>query len=109
MITFTFLLLAGLTTAQNATRPVATVLQGSILGISTNVPGAVLPVHKYLGIPFAAPPKRFSPPTGPGPFVPNPYDASTLKPACVQEFNCKLFQHLFHGISVQYIWRANTY
>jgi hypothetical protein len=91
MITGAFLLLNGLTTAESATKPTVTVVQGSIKGISTAVPGVSSPVHKYLGIPFAAPPERFSPPTVPGPFVPNPYDASTLKPACIQEFNCKLF------------------
>ncbi|PQE04500.1 carboxylesterase hlo protein [Rutstroemia sp. NJR-2017a BVV2] len=91
MVTGVYLLLSGLAKAEDATKPVVTVIQGSIKGISTTVPGVSSPVHKYLGIPFAAPPERFSPPTVPGPFVPNPYDASTLKPACIQEFNCKLF------------------
>jgi acetylcholinesterase len=45
-------------------------------------------VNKYLGIPFAAPPQRFSPPQKPQSWA-HPIEAKAVKPACIQQFSCK--------------------
>jgi carboxylesterase type B len=80
------LLLAGLTTAHQA-NPTATIAAGVIVGTTTSLPSAPAAVHKYLGVPFAAPPTRFQPPRGHGPWA-RPRTTQTRKPACVQEFPC---------------------
>ena len=67
-------------------RPTATVDGGIVIGVATQVPESAVTVHKFLGIPFAAPAERFSPPKPPAPFS-SPYDASYYRPACLQQFN----------------------
>ncbi|KAF5876620.1 putative para-nitrobenzyl esterase protein [Botrytis fragariae] len=85
MITTGFLLaLVGFVGALNS---IAIVPQGVINGILSPVPGVTLPVAKFLGIPFARPPQRFSPPVIPGSFAGNSYNATQLQPACIQQFN----------------------
>lgn len=71
-----------------ALSPIAVVPQGVVNGIFSPVPGVTFPVAKFLGIPFARPPQRFSPPVIPGSFASNLYNATQLKPACIQQFNC---------------------
>ncbi|CCD50263.1 similar to liver carboxylesterase 1 precursor (secreted protein) [Botrytis cinerea T4] len=70
-----------------ALSPIAVVPQGVVNGIFSPVPGVTFPVAKFLGIPFARPPQRFSPPVIPGSFASNLYNATQLKPACIQQFN----------------------
>lgn len=66
--------------AAAAARPTVTLSAGQVAGTSTGS------VNKFLGIPFAAPPVRFNPPEA-APAWQSIYDASRLKPSCVQEFN----------------------
>ncbi|KAF7555265.1 hypothetical protein G7Z17_g2310 [Cylindrodendrum hubeiense] len=65
-------------------RPSATIDAGIIVGTTTLLPSST--VNKFLGIPFGAPPVRFSPPQPPAPWQ-SVYDASEYKPACIQQFN----------------------
>ncbi|SMR46709.1 unnamed protein product [Zymoseptoria tritici ST99CH_1E4] len=65
----------------------ATLDAGVIHGTSTSLPSAPQPiVNKFLGVPFAAPPKRFSPPEKPQSW-PEPIDVTSYKPACIQQFS----------------------
>lgn len=59
---------------------------GVIIGTTTTVPSATAVVNKYLGIPFAAPPERFSPPKPPCPWN-HPLDASKFQATCTQQFD----------------------
>jgi hypothetical protein len=43
--------------------PDVTLASGRLIGNTTSLPVATVTVNKYLGIPFAASPQRFSPPT----------------------------------------------
>lgn len=52
-------------------------------GISAQSAGASKIVHKYLGLPFAAPPTRFSPPQLPVKSTAHRH-ATVLLPACIQ-------------------------
>lgn len=66
-----------------------TLASGVVVGTTTTVPSATATVNKFLGLPFAAsPPERFSPPQSPARWE-KPLDASELKPACIQQFNCE--------------------
>lgn len=67
--------------------PTATIDAGTIIGRSTSLPYAFGPVHQYLGVPFAAPPERFSPPQAAVPFR-EPVNTTEFKPACIQQFRC---------------------
>jgi carboxylesterase 2 len=69
--------------AQNA--PTVTVSSGPIQGtaLASNV-------KAFLGIPFAqSPPVRFGAPVDPKPWTAS-LKATAFKPACVQQFSCKL-------------------
>ncbi|KAF2450311.1 carboxylesterase [Karstenula rhodostoma CBS 690.94] len=81
------LFFAGLSAAYNGhqTKPTATIDGGVIVGTWTSLPSAPAAVNKFLGVPFAAPPKRFEPPQNHKPWT-RPLDTRTRKPACVQEF-----------------------
>lgn len=87
--------LIGFVAAQNfinanvTLKTTAVISQGVVAGIATTVPGITSPVSKFLGIPFAGPPQRFSPPIAPGLFTSNPYNATQLKASCIQQFSCK--------------------
>lgn len=73
--------------------PTVTLASGVVIGTTTTLPSATAAVNKFLGVPFAAsPPERFSPPTAAQPFT-TPYMATTIKPACIQQFNCKATYH----------------
>ena len=51
-------------------------------------------VRVWKGIPFAkSPPERFSPPEDPIPWK-TPLTTTQAKPACIQQFNCKIFTYL---------------
>ncbi|KAK2743355.1 hypothetical protein FQN55_007290 [Onygenales sp. PD_40] len=73
--------------------PTITIDSGLLTGTTTTLtPSAsstdTTTVHKYLGIPFAAPPTRFSPPEPAPPWEPETiYDASEYKPGCIEQFN----------------------
>ena len=68
------------------TRPTATIDSGVVVGTTTSLPFSSNTVNKFLGIPFAEPPVRFSPPQPVEPWQ-STYDASEYKPACIQQFN----------------------
>lgn len=66
--------------------PSATLDSGVVFGTSTSLPTSKVIVNKFLGIPFAAPPVRFSPPENPIPWS-KPLHTTAQKPSCVQQFN----------------------
>ncbi|KAB8248473.1 Carboxylesterase [Aspergillus flavus] len=67
-------------------RPTATIDAGVVAGTTTSVSSSTVTVNQFLGIPFGAPPVRFSPPQPPAPWS-SVYDASKYKPDCIQQFN----------------------
>lgn len=69
--------------------PTATIQSGVIVGTVTSIPGATIPVNKFLGIPFAAAPTgsaRFSVPK-PISNWSTPKDTKEFSPACIQVFS----------------------
>ncbi|KAI1044569.1 hypothetical protein LB505_010403 [Fusarium chuoi] len=64
--------------------PTATLDSGPIFGLTTTLPAAS-PVNKFLGIPYAAKPQRFSRATGPEPWT-EPLNATRFGPSCRQLF-----------------------
>lgn len=70
--------------------PTATVESGQLIGKSTSLPNALGLVNQFLGVPFAAPPVRFSPPQPAAAFH-EPNNATVFKPACVQQFQCAYY------------------
>lgn len=71
--------------AQNSTEPTVTIANGVVRG--TQAAGVV---NKFLGIPYAAPPQRFSPPQAAQNFT-GVYDASSLRSGCLQQFDGPAF------------------
>jgi carboxylesterase type B len=69
-----------------ASPPSATLDSGVVIGTSTSLPSSKVIVNKFLGIPFAAPPVRFSPPKKPTPWK-KPLHTTGQKPSCIQQFN----------------------
>jgi carboxylesterase type B len=69
--------------ASAAVEPTVTLDTGVYHGVPTQRPGSSKVIHKYLGIPFAAPPVRFSPPK---PLATSSTfkHATALPPACPQ-------------------------
>ncbi|KAL6884481.1 alpha/beta-hydrolase [Trichoderma evansii] len=94
MITFRFSALAAfslfgapsssLATGQFRISPTATVDSGVIVGVTTSLSDGRPPIHKFLGVPFAASPVRFQPPETPTPWT-IPLDVSKYGPACIQQ------------------------
>ena len=83
------LLQAALCIPLNTTKPTVTLASGVVIGTTTLLPAATAPVHKYLGIPFAAsPPERFSAPTDPAAWH-TPLQAFSYQASCIQQFNGK--------------------
>jgi carboxylesterase 3/5 len=82
-------LFASLATASppnyNNPGPTATISSGVVHGVATTVPGSSVTVNKFLGIPYAAQPERFSPARPPAPWS-TPYEATAYGPACIQQF-----------------------
>lgn len=66
--------------------PTATIESGVVIGVQTSVPNSSNLVNKYLGIPYASRPERFSAPQPAQPWS-SPYDASQNGPACIQVSN----------------------
>ncbi|KAG5821619.1 hypothetical protein H9Q74_000076 [Fusarium xylarioides] len=67
-----------------AETPTATLDSGPIFGLTTTLPAAS-PVNKFLGIPFAAKPQRFSRATKPEPWT-RPLNATRFGSSCRQLF-----------------------
>ncbi|PFH62519.1 hypothetical protein XA68_13258 [Ophiocordyceps unilateralis] len=65
--------------------PTATIDSGPLIGISTTLPGALEPVNKFLGIPYAAPPQRFLPAKRATAWK-MARNASAFGPSCIQFF-----------------------
>ena len=66
-----------------AQTPTVTLDTGIWKGVPTQQAGSSISVHKYLGLPFAAPPVRFSPPQPPASSTAQ-RNADKLPPACIQ-------------------------
>ncbi|KAH7312453.1 cholinesterase [Stachybotrys elegans] len=66
-------------------RPTVAIDSGVVAGTTASIPSSNITVAKYLGIPFAERPVRFSPPVRARPWD-GVYDASEYKPACNQVF-----------------------
>lgn len=67
--------------------PTATLDAGVVVGTTTAFASSSTTVNKFLGVPFAAPPKRFEPAGNPEPWT-QPLDTKNTSPACVQQFRC---------------------
>lgn len=65
--------------------PTVTIDSGPVVGQATSVPEGKVTINKYLGVPFAASPVRFEPPTAPTPWK-KPLDATNYRPGCIQQF-----------------------
>ncbi|CCF35476.1 para-nitrobenzyl esterase, partial [Colletotrichum higginsianum] len=83
--------------------PTATISSGLVQGASTILPSAASTVNKFLGIPYAIPPRRFSLPEPPAPWT-EPFNATGFGPACLQSFGIselgprpELLQELFNN------------
>lgn len=83
--------LSGLALGGYSLPATAVIDQGVVAGTTTLLPSATATVNKFLGIPFAAPPQRFSPPTPPAPFN-GTYNATAWKSSCLQQFSCQSLQ-----------------
>ncbi|KAK7420192.1 hypothetical protein QQX98_002845 [Neonectria punicea] len=68
-----------------AHRPTAALDSGLVVGIATELPNAIAPVNKFLGIPYASPPERFCRSTKPEPWT-KPLRVTEFGPACRQLF-----------------------
>ena len=71
---------------QDHGRPYALTDAGPVIGTLKTVPDISYPLNVYLGVPFAAPPERWSAPVPPVSWK-EPYDATEIAPACIQQFN----------------------
>ncbi|KAE8383446.1 Carboxylesterase [Aspergillus bertholletiae] len=87
---WSFALVASIALSSPATkadsRPTVTIDAGVVAGTTTSIPSATIAVNQFLGIPFGAPPQRFSPPQRPAPWT-SVYDATKYQPDCIQQFN----------------------
>lgn len=79
---------AALTLAHDDQAPTAKVDAGILVGKAVNLPAALGPVNQFLGVPFASPPERFSPPK-PVTHSEQRINATDYKPSCIQQFRCK--------------------
>jgi len=71
------------TVASELLEPTVTLRYGILHGIQTSLPDADVVVNKFLGIPYAETPQRFSVATEPLPRE-DPIDATEFGPACIQ-------------------------
>ncbi|KAF2184769.1 alpha/beta-hydrolase [Zopfia rhizophila CBS 207.26] len=86
MATVLAVLLSGVNpTLANPQTPTVTIDAGVIVGTTTSLPRAATSVNQFLGVPFGAPPKRFSTPQKPQSWS-QPLNTTALKPACIQQF-----------------------
>ncbi|KAF4780509.1 hypothetical protein HER10_EVM0012494 [Colletotrichum scovillei] len=79
------LLLPTVSSATSTGFPTATISSGQIQGIPTSRPNAITPVNKFLGVPYATIPERFSLPHPPKPWI-DTFKATAFGPACLQNF-----------------------
>ena len=86
---FTIQLTLAVPLTETLSFPSVTLDAGVVVGTATTLPlpGAI-PVNKFLGIPFAAPPERFAAPQPPKSWS-TPFNATQLKPTCIQTFICQ--------------------
>ncbi|RVX68571.1 hypothetical protein B0A52_07995 [Exophiala mesophila] len=77
---------ASIAAPTSACPPRATIDSGVVIGKKTSLPDSDKAVNQFLGIPFAAPPVRFTPPTKPEPWS-RPFNATEYGPSCIQQFN----------------------
>ena len=84
IVSLTFLSLAyAAPHPRQASSPTVTIDSGVVVGVQTLVSNSPNLVNKFLGIPFAASPTRFSPPQLPTPWT-QPFQATQNGPACIQ-------------------------
>lgn len=77
---------AGASVVKRAVTPTVSIASGVVVGTSTTVAGSpTASIAAYLGIPYAAPPQRFSPASPPAPWT-KPLVAQQLSPICMQQF-----------------------
>lgn len=93
---FTIVWSAPFSNLTSTTNPTITIASGVVIGTAVpfipdpaaSAPSAAASIFKYLGIPFAATPTsslRFAPPVTPAAWT-QPLHATTLPPACIQQF-----------------------
>lgn len=85
--------------APAASAPTVTVASGVIVGTTlrlVNQPSVTAAANAYLGVPFAAPPERFSPPQAASAWS-TPLQAQARKPACVQQFTSEGVRTYFNN------------
>ncbi|PVI01918.1 alpha/beta-hydrolase [Periconia macrospinosa] len=80
--------------------PTATINAGPIVGTTTSFPSSSTTVNKFLGVPFAAPPKRFTPAENPKPWT-EPLDTKNASAACIQQF--RLDPEDFRNFSLSFL------
>lgn len=74
--------------AAAAANPTVTIASGVVIGTATGVtnqPAVTGLVNAYLGVPYASPPVRFSPPQAAKAWA-TPLKAQVNPPACIQQF-----------------------
>ncbi|KAF2751036.1 cholinesterase [Sporormia fimetaria CBS 119925] len=70
----------------NSKLPTAVIDSGKLVGTTTTLPSATAAVNQFLGVPFAAPPVRFSKPEKPKKWR-QERTAQAYGPACIQQFS----------------------
>ncbi|KAF2432620.1 alpha/beta-hydrolase, partial [Tothia fuscella] len=70
--------------------PTARVEGGVIVGSTVSFPKPAVKVNQFLGVPFANPAQRFSPPNTPVRSWVGRWDATKTRASCMQQFNGKL-------------------
>lgn len=75
--------------ARYGASPTITIDSGALVGRAKSDQKGELPINIYLGVPFAASPVRFEPPSKPRPWK-KTFDASDYGPACMQQFPYQL-------------------
>ncbi|KAF5013441.1 hypothetical protein FDECE_553 [Fusarium decemcellulare] len=73
----------GYATSTLQSHPTAVLDSGPIFGLSTTLPSGIAPVNKFMGIPYAAKPERFSRAKKPEPWT-KPLNTSEFGPSCRQ-------------------------
>jgi carboxylesterase type B len=73
----------------HSSAPSATIDAGVVVGLTTSVPSSPVAVNQFLGVPFAAPPKRFARAHKPQPWS-RPLETKQKGPSCIQQFFCEL-------------------
>ncbi|KAJ5289090.1 carboxylesterase hlo [Penicillium angulare] len=83
--------------SRSASLPTATIDSGPIIGTTTSFPSSTRTVKKFLGIPFAKKPVRFTPSVAVDGWS-KPYNATTWGVACNQEISqaAELFYEAIH-------------